>query len=121
MRKILYISGSGRSGTTLIGNILGQVDGICNAGQIFDVWTRGVESNVLCGCGKNFHECELWREVFKLAFDGMDKIVPQEVMHVYKKKARIRQSFTLLSKKGQRQFISDSKYMREYMKKRRTI
>jgi len=70
--KVVFITGSGRSGSTLLDRVLGQVDGIFSAGELRGIAERSVIGNRLCGCGKPFRECEVWQKVFKDAFGGFD-------------------------------------------------
>lgn len=65
---IVYISGSGRSGTTLLGRLLGQADDFCYVGEGYYLADRGVLQNQQCGCGSRFLECTFWRDVLGLAF-----------------------------------------------------
>lgn len=69
---VLYIAGWGRSGSTIMGNILGQLPGFAHVGEISNVWTRGVLENTPCGCGTPFSECATWSRVFGRAFGGVD-------------------------------------------------
>ena len=39
-RRVLYILGWGRSGSTVLGNILGEVDGFFCAGELHYLWER---------------------------------------------------------------------------------
>jgi len=66
--RVLYIAGSGRSGSTLLANILGQVAGIFNAGEVRYIWERGMIQNRLCGCGRPFRECPVWGDILSEAF-----------------------------------------------------
>ena len=61
--RVLYIAGTGRSGSTLLANTLGQVKGIFNAGEIRYIWQRGMLENRLCGCGRHFADCPFWQKV----------------------------------------------------------
>ncbi len=61
--KVLYILGEGRSGSTLIDNILNEMDGVVSLGEVQFWWQRGYQENQLCGCGERFRECEFWRTV----------------------------------------------------------
>jgi hypothetical protein len=61
--RVLYIAGTGRSGSTLLASTLGEVKGLFNAGELRFIWQRGLLENRLCGCGKHFHDCELWQEI----------------------------------------------------------
>lgn len=69
---VLYIAGWGRSGSTIIGNILGQLPGFAHVGELSNIWTRGVIENAPCGCGERFGECAAWSRVFARAFGGID-------------------------------------------------
>ena len=73
--KVLFIAGSGRSGSTLLDLLLGQIGGFYSTGELRFTWSRGLGQNQLCGCGKPFRECEFWSEVMKEAFgeaEGID-------------------------------------------------
>lgn len=65
--RVLYIAGTGRSGSTLLANTLGQVKGVFNAGEIRYLWQRGMLENRLCGCGRHFQDCPFWQEVLQEA------------------------------------------------------
>ena len=49
---VLYVAGSGRSGSTLLARLLDQVDGLFAAGELRYVWQRGLLEDRLCGCGQ---------------------------------------------------------------------
>jgi Sulfotransferase family len=72
--KVLYIAGSGRSGTTLLDRILGQLDGFFSVGELHNVWERGMLANRKCGCGLPFSSCPIWQAVLRRAFDGPDAV-----------------------------------------------
>jgi hypothetical protein len=79
-QKVLYIGGFGRSGSTLVERILGQLPGFCSAGEIVFLWQRGLIEGQLCGCGVPVRQCEFWARVGKTAFGGWDQIDPQEML-----------------------------------------
>lgn len=66
--KVLFIAGAGRSGSTIVDNVLGQVPGWFSAGEVQYVWDRGARDNRLCGCGEPFHDCPTWKRVWAEAF-----------------------------------------------------
>ena len=68
--RILYIGGEGRSGTTLLDQILGQIPGVTGTGELFAIWERGVIDDDLCGCGEAFSACPVWTAVGRTAFGG---------------------------------------------------
>jgi hypothetical protein len=72
--KILYVGGFGRSGSTLIGRVLGEASGAICLGETRYVWSRGLLHNVQCGCGAPFRECPFWSAVGDEAFGGWDNI-----------------------------------------------
>ncbi|MDQ6877761.1 MAG: sulfotransferase [Candidatus Dormibacteraeota bacterium] len=65
---MLYIAGTGRSGSTLLAGTLGQVPGFFNAGEVRYIWERGLVENRLCGCGRHFQDCPVWQEILTRAF-----------------------------------------------------
>jgi hypothetical protein len=65
--KVLSIVGSARSGTTILGNILGEVRGVANAGELRWLWQRGLTERMPCGCGLPPVECPRWSVVLDSA------------------------------------------------------
>ena len=63
MKEIIYISGYGRSGTTILHNILSQTNGLVGGGEIREIWNHGWGRNQLCGCGESFADCSFWSGV----------------------------------------------------------
>ena len=59
---IVYICSHGRSGSTLVGSVLGLCDGYCYVGEVRDVWTDGLAENLPCGCGRPFRAPQLRSE-----------------------------------------------------------
>ncbi len=72
--RVLYLGGLGRSGSTLIERLLGELPGVCAVGEVVHMWRRGVVEGELCGCGKPFGECPFWQLVGKAAFGGWDRV-----------------------------------------------
>ena len=88
--KVLYIAGEGRSGSTILGNILGQVEGFFHIGELRQVWIPGFIQNMPCGCGVPFRECPVWRAIFEKAFGGTDQIDLEELFQRYQDGSRTR-------------------------------
>ncbi|WP_187428520.1 hypothetical protein ROLI_044470 [Roseobacter fucihabitans] len=57
---LVYILGWGRSGSSVLANILGSMPGCASLGEVRYLWDRGVVENGICGCGAAFSECEFW-------------------------------------------------------------
>ncbi len=72
--KVLYIAGPTRSGSTLLGNMLGEVRGVFNAGEVIDLWDRGILEGGRCGCGSSVPSCDVWRQVLEDAFGDLSQV-----------------------------------------------
>ena len=69
--RVLYVAGTGRSGSTLVSNLLGSAHGMVSLGELRYLWERGLHEQSLCGCGHPVPECPFWREVIPRAYpDG---------------------------------------------------
>jgi len=66
--KVVYVSGFGRSGSTIVEGLLQSRYAASGLGEIFFLWERGVLRNELCGCGLRFRECPFWSEVLREGF-----------------------------------------------------
>lgn len=62
MARVLFIVGKGRSGTTLLGNLMGQADRFVSVGELWRLWQEDPAAT-LCGCGSTLPACELWSVV----------------------------------------------------------
>jgi Sulfotransferase family len=69
---VIYIAGSGRSGSTLLERTLGEISGFVNVGELIDLFRRTVYQGERCGCGQNFCDCSFWAGVGKRASIGWD-------------------------------------------------
>jgi len=72
--KVLYITGWGRSGTTILDNVLGQIAGFCSIGELRYLWDHGLIENSRCGCGARIDACPFWNAVLDTAFGGRTHI-----------------------------------------------
>lgn len=72
--RVLFIAGAGRSGSTLLERMLGQVPGCCSVGELVHLWERGVFGDQRCGCGRTFRDCPFWTEVGARGFGGWDRL-----------------------------------------------
>ncbi len=78
--KVLNITGWGRSGSTILGNVLGSCEGFFFGGEIRNIWKQSLLNNRLCGCGVPLKECSFWQQVFDKAFGGIDKVNADEII-----------------------------------------
>ena len=63
---VLYIGGTGRSGSTMLANVLGEIPGFVSVGEVRFLWQRGVLQDRLCGCGAPFSRCRFWADVLDI-------------------------------------------------------
>jgi hypothetical protein len=63
--RILCFTGWCRTGSTIIGNILGEVPGFFHVGELHFLWQNaaGQGSNNLCGCGTELTLCPVWSQI----------------------------------------------------------
>lgn len=110
--RVLYIAGLGRSGSTILANSLGQVEGFFSAGELNFIWKHNVLENRLCGCGTPFRECPVWQEIFRRAFGGMDAVDARRMISLQASGARTRHVLPMLVPAGRRRIASR---LREYL------
>lgn len=76
--KVVYIGGWGRSGSTILGNILGSLDGFFFVGE-----SRLAEQSVAegepCGCGASVNGCKVWRAIARAAVPQATSSGPGDV------------------------------------------
>ena len=67
---VVYVVGSGRSGSTLLDLLLGSLAGVTSMGEFSRLWSKLASEDKFCGCGEHVDLCPFWREV--LAASGLD-------------------------------------------------
>jgi Sulfotransferase family len=87
---VVYIGGSGRSGSTVLARKLGQEPGFASVGELRYLLERGVLYNHLCGCGEPFRGCSFWTEVFAQVLGGFDQLRCEQLAARGQKVDRIR-------------------------------
>jgi len=68
--RLIYIAGVGRSGSTLLARMLGQINGFASLGELHHIWQTGALAGFkdeLCGCGRPYRQCDFWSEVARRA------------------------------------------------------
>lgn len=88
--KVLYVAGWGRSGSTILGRILGHVRDFFWVGELRYIWDRGVIENRLCSCSVPFGECHVWREIMSQAFISDNHAEAQELVRLRERDLRTR-------------------------------
>jgi hypothetical protein len=98
---VLYIAGSGRSGSTLLANILGQVNGFFAVGELSNVWQRSLIEDRLCGCDVRFRQCTLWRQIIE-RMSGNETIDPAAMIAAQRSLIRVRHVPSMLLRSPRR-------------------
>lgn len=116
MSRILFLGGLGRSGTTLVERILGELPGVVALGEVVHLWQRGLRDGDRCGCGEPFLACPFWRRVGDHAFGGwhavdVDRI--QQLQHAVERTRHIpRLALRRLGHHGMAQLTEYADYYR---------
>ncbi len=63
--KVIYLMGMARSGGTIVGKILGQLENATFVGELRHLIKRGYKENSECSCGSKFNQCNYWNKIFK--------------------------------------------------------
>jgi hypothetical protein len=98
--KVLYVAGLGRSGSTILANTLGQVEGFFSGGELNFIWKHTLIENRLCGCGRPARECPFWGPVFEEEFGGQSEALAREMMRLQYSGARTRHIPLMLTEGG---------------------
>lgn len=88
--RVIFLGGLGRSGTTLLERLLGELPGVVPLGEVVHLWARGVVAGELCGCGEAFPRCPFWREVGERAFGGWSRELAERVLRLRRRVDRTR-------------------------------
>ncbi len=62
---ILYIMGTGRSGTTILEILLSNTPGVSGVGEVTHIFKDGFINDEICSCGEPASICEQWSAVRK--------------------------------------------------------
>ena len=63
MKKIILISGSGRSGSTVLDLLIAQTDKVFSVGELMYIWDRGIKDGWKCSCGEQLLDCDTWKHI----------------------------------------------------------
>jgi hypothetical protein len=70
--RAIFIVGPGRSGSTILGKILGTSPGVGYLGETGVLWSNvtgptdrrwGLDASIRCGCGEPLMQCPVWTEI----------------------------------------------------------
>jgi len=92
MVRVVYIAGDGRSGTTVLSQILGSYPGCLAVGELYDLWAECMTGDRLCSCGVPLRDCEFWNTVLEQVFGCRD---PGLIQHVSEVRSTVQNTYHL--------------------------
>ena len=61
--SVVYITGYGHSGSTLLDRILGTCPDFFSTGELCNLWSTLADKEARCSCNQTLNDCGLWRAV----------------------------------------------------------
>ena len=104
--KVLNIIGWGRSGSTMLGNVLGHCEGFFFGGELRNIWKLSLLKNRLCGCGVPLKECNFWNSVLEKSFNKVENLDVKLIVKQLEKTTKSRAAIFKLSPYGEKHFLS---------------
>ena len=78
-RKVLYIGGTGRTGSTMIDQLLGQFGSYFSGGEMAFFWSRGIGAGAICACGEPVGSCSVWSHAVASITEDPDRVADRMV------------------------------------------
>ena len=90
-RRVVYVVGKGRSGSTLLDDLLGTVPGVASLGELRLLWSRGFVEGYLCACGRPVagpldDRCPVWADA---VVDAIGSVDPAALAHTDRLQDRV--------------------------------
>jgi hypothetical protein len=99
--RVLYVIGYGRSGSTILGNILGELEGVVHVGELRSLWGLGLLGRRVCGCGEPIRSCPFWASVVEAGPGSADHgFDPAEARRLQTEVVRLRTTRSMLRLRG---------------------
>ena len=70
--KVVLFTGAGRSGSTLVASLLGELPGFVSVGEATSYMLRGAgraDDSMTCGCGMAVGDCPFWSRVMRRSLE----------------------------------------------------
>jgi hypothetical protein len=87
--RVVFVGGFGRSGSTLLERVLGELPGVCALGEVMQLWAR-LRRDDRCSCGAGLSGCDFWRGVGDKAFGGWHRLDIDRVLALQQAVERLR-------------------------------
>ncbi len=82
--RVLLVAGVGKSGSTLLGALLGQIPGYLNVGEVISI-EHARQDDHCCGCGAPVEHCAFWGPLITESIGGLDKLNAAEWSQLHTK------------------------------------
>ena len=82
--KILYICALGRSGSTVLGNLLGELNDFCSVGELRRLW-ENLDHRNPCGCGAPIGDCPFWTPVLERVRREHPEMTTERVLEIQRR------------------------------------
>lgn len=69
---VLYISGYGRSGSTVLDVLLGSHDQTASVGELVYLGEEWQHDERTCACGREYRKCPFWKDVFSTSQEAKE-------------------------------------------------
>ncbi len=112
---VVYVGSWGRSGSTLLDLMLGQIPGFTSVGELRFLWQRGFSERQLCGCGTPVPECPFWRRVLEEVFGSVARMDAAAMLALWKRVDDLRRLPWLLARGSSPRTQSDLIAYRELL------
>ena len=113
--KVLYIAGWGRSGSTILQNMLGEIAGFQPLGELCSIGHRYLEKH-RCGCGEPLDACGHWKAILNRAFGRFDRPAARQ-LHRKLRIMRTRHLPVLLTSPGRQRVLEGNAESRSAIKR----
>lgn len=100
--QVICVTGSGRSGSTILDTILGQIEGFFSCGELSNIWDNGLKARRLCGCGVELPECTVWKRILRDAFGALDDTDLDRMISLREQSQTLRSRIQLAVPQGRR-------------------
>lgn len=91
--RVLYLAGIPRTGSTVLGQIMGYIPGTIFVGELSLFWRRFANSE-LCSCGNPLPRCEFWSKVIG---EGFGELSYEDALDLSKLEWALRQRQAITS------------------------
>lgn len=83
---LIYLAGNNRTGSTVLGRILGSIPDVIFAGELNLFWHRFADGE-LCSCGQPLQNCQFWSAVIS---EGFGKLGAEDARNLERLERKLR-------------------------------